>query len=310
MEYFALARDRWQDIIVKDSVAALDLRPSLPAEYIATELPSLVDDVYISGKLTSIDGPGKVLGQARCTLVREQSDGTVTPVSGRMEFDKDDLDYLSNEQWKTVILHEIAHVLGFGTLFKDNKLHSGDPTSDLYLGVAANAEWQKLCPGGRIPIETDGTSGTAGAHWDEVCLDGELMTGYLDLGFNPISRLTIAAFEDLGYTVNMDAADAYTVDNLGACDLYCPAGRRRELVNDPPRRELVVRPSAKISEVGLKIIMEEAAKTLKELRSSMPSNLPDGLVYVGGDQITVYIIDIDGAIKHQTVTFEEVQGRI
>ncbi len=39
----------------------------------------------------------------------------------------------------------------------------------------------------------------------------ELLTGFLDAGVNPISRMSIGAFQDLGYQVNLDAADAYTL---------------------------------------------------------------------------------------------------
>jgi hypothetical protein len=35
------------------------------------------------------------------------------------------------------------------------------------------------------------------------------MTGLLDVGPNPLSRVTIAAFEDLGYSVDRERADAY-----------------------------------------------------------------------------------------------------
>ena len=35
------------------------------------------------------------------------------------------------------------------------------------------------------------------------------MTGFLDVGTNPLSRVTIAAFEDLGYRVDRERADAY-----------------------------------------------------------------------------------------------------
>jgi hypothetical protein len=41
------------------------------------------------------------------------------------------------------------------------------------------------------------------------------MTGFLDTGANPISRLTIGAFEDLGYTVDYAAADAYRLPSAG-----------------------------------------------------------------------------------------------
>jgi len=36
------------------------------------------------------------------------------------------------------------------------------------------------------------------------------MTGYIDQGSNPLSVVSVAAEQDLGYTVNYDAADAYT----------------------------------------------------------------------------------------------------
>ena len=308
MEYFALARDRWQDIIVKDRIPAFDLRGVLAATNVATELPPLIDDIYVAGEVTSIDGPLKVLASAGPTYVTTLN-GIVFPLSGYMRFDKDDLGRLSNEQWKDLILHELGHVLGFGSaLFKFNGLHSGDPTSDLYLGVAANAEWQKLCPQGRIPIETDGGVGYAGGHWDEECLADELMTGAVNgAEYQPISRMTIAAFADLGYTVNMDAADPFTVNDLGDCGTYCPGLRRREL---KPSREQREETAKVVSEAGLKTIYAVAAQELKARRDDAPSNLPDGLTYVGGDEITVYIIDTDGVIKRKSVTFEEVQGLI
>ena len=35
----------------------------------------------------------------------------------------------------------------------------------------------------------------------------ELMTGFLGTGRNPLSRMTVAALQDLGYEVNYDAAE-------------------------------------------------------------------------------------------------------
>lgn len=37
------------------------------------------------------------------------------------------------------------------------------------------------------------------------------MTGFLNPALNPISRLTIASLEDLGYVVNYAAADPYVL---------------------------------------------------------------------------------------------------
>ncbi len=42
------------------------------------------------------------------------------------------------------------------------------------------------------------------------------MTGYINAGVNPLSRLTIASLEDLGHTVNYNVSDPYVLpDSLG-----------------------------------------------------------------------------------------------
>ena len=42
-------------------------------------------------------------------------------------------------------------------------------------------------------------------------LGNELMTGWINSGqSNPLSRITIASLADLGYQVNLSAADTYT----------------------------------------------------------------------------------------------------
>jgi Leishmanolysin len=304
MEAFGRARDRWQEIIVEDSLAPINIQGYVPVKEIATELPALVDDLYVSCSVAFMDGPGGILGTAGPTLIREYN-GIAVPLSGVMRFDKDDADNLGDEEWNTVILHELGHVLGFGTLFETSGLHSGNLTSDLYLGANANAEWQKLCPNGRIPIETDGGAGTAGGHWDEECLRGELMTGFLGGGSAVLSRLTIAAFKDLGYGVNMDAADAYTVSDLGDCGGYCPSLRR----GLRPKARFDLR-KVKVSEAGRQLVLEAGAKELKARRTNMPSELPAGVTYVGGDMITVYLRDYDGILKEDTVTFDDVRDHM
>ena len=52
-------------------------------------------------------------------------------------------------------------------------------------------------------------SGTAGSHWRESALGNELMTGYLNNGFNPLSKVTIGALADMGYGVDLAAADLF-----------------------------------------------------------------------------------------------------
>ncbi len=60
-----------------------------------------------------------------------------------------------------------------------------------------------------VPVANRGRAGTFGGHWRESVFGNELMTGFLDGGVNPLSRMTIASLEDLGYSVNYDAADPF-----------------------------------------------------------------------------------------------------
>ena len=51
-----------------------------------------------------------------------------------------------------------------------------------------------------MPIEGDFGPGTQFSHWDEATLGNELMTGFINLGVNPLSRITAGSVRDLGYT--------------------------------------------------------------------------------------------------------------
>ncbi len=61
-----------------------------------------------------------------------------------------------------------------------------------------------------IPLENDGGPGTAFSHWEESIFQSELMTGFASGGLE-MSRMTIAALKDLGYQVNLNEADPYTL---------------------------------------------------------------------------------------------------
>jgi hypothetical protein len=60
-----------------------------------------------------------------------------------------------------------------------------------------------------VPVANTGGPGTFGGHWREAIFGNELMTGYVDDHRDPLSTLTVAAFDDMGYTVNYSAAEAY-----------------------------------------------------------------------------------------------------
>jgi hypothetical protein len=204
---FETAAARWGRIVSAD----------VPAVVIDGET---IDDVRIDAAGEQIDGPGSILGQAGPIELRP---GSFIPATGIMSFDSADLEQMEQDgSLVSVIVHEMGHVLGFGTIFDrvDLIMGAGGPDPE-FTGENATREYAALLGAGArpasVPLANVGGPGTRDGHWREEVFGNELMTGFLDTGANPISRLTIGAFEDLGYTVDYAAADAYrlpTADEL------------------------------------------------------------------------------------------------
>jgi subtilisin-like proprotein convertase family protein len=195
---FADAAQRWQSVITGPLSKA--------------QLPNgrQVKDVLIFAKVSPIDGPRGVLGQAGPTHIRWASK---LPIAGSMEFDEADMNAMARDgSLVSVITHEMGHVLGFGTLWHYANLIQGSGTDNpVFVGARAMAEYATLRRFDRptpVPIESEGGPGTAEGHWSEKAFNDELMTGWLDSGENPLSRLTIASLADLGYVVDFTAADS------------------------------------------------------------------------------------------------------
>jgi Leishmanolysin len=116
---------------------------------------------------------------------------------------------------------------GIGTLWSDRGVIGTDSQCP-YVGAKANAEFEDISGCSVVPTETDFGPGTKCGHWDEDCMGSELMTGFLDSGRNPISRITIATLDDLGYAVDYTKADSYTINDLNS---NCQCRRRRTLLD-------------------------------------------------------------------------------
>ena len=192
--YFSQAKAIWERVITGD-------------------LPDFagVDDLAIAASVAYIDGPSNTLAYAGPTDLRAGALGL--PYKGTMEFDSADMaKMVANGSLVAVITHEMGHVLGFGSSWDWLGLNAN---FGQYTGAAALAEYRTLSgnPNAQfVPLETGGGTGTANSHWRETVFKTELMTGFSEGSGNmPLSRLTIAAMQDLGYTVNYAAADSYTL---------------------------------------------------------------------------------------------------
>ena len=200
---FELAAARWREVILGD----------LPAVIINGEE---IDDLIIFAKGEHIDGQGSILGQAGPTQIRSDSK---LPATGVMSFDSADLNQMeANGSLISVIIHEMGHVLGIGTLWETMKLVQGLSGNDpVFTGPAAIREYATLRGSDQlenVPIANTGGPGTRGGHWRETTFANELLTGFLNAGNNPLSRLTIACLQDMGYKVNMDSAETYDLPGM------------------------------------------------------------------------------------------------
>lgn len=232
----AQAQARWEDLVTGDQE---DIPLTSNPGECGTDSPAVnetVDDLLIFVTLETIDGPGGVLASAGPCFIRNSNQ---LPVLGSMRFDSEDLQDLETEGLLfQVILHEMGHVLGFGSIWGAHGLLA-DPsasggTDPHFTGPQAIAAFNEVggaayTAGQKVPVENVGGEGRADGHWRESVFGNELMTGLIDPGQNPLSRVTIASLADLGYTVNLGGADAFSL----SLAFHATGGRRSlELGND------------------------------------------------------------------------------
>lgn len=171
--------------------------------------------LQIDASIIAIDGPEGILGQAGPRALRSD---TGLPITGIMQFDDADIARLEAEgSFSDVILHEMAHVLGFGTLWPRQNLIAGAGTNDpRFTGTGAAREFLALDPdgGAGVPIANTGGGGTREAHWRELIFGDELLTGFLSGADRPLSRMSIASFADLGYDVDFSTADPFDLPDF------------------------------------------------------------------------------------------------
>lgn len=117
---------------------------------------------------------------------------------------------------------------GIGTLWVTTGVSGTSAQNCPYRGPKANAEFAEISGCSVVPTEQDGGAGTRCGHWDEDCMGNEPMTGYADVGNSPLSRISIASLEDIGYDVDYSSADSYTESDLNP---NCVCRRRRTLVD-------------------------------------------------------------------------------
>lgn len=184
------------------------------SDFILSDLPDSADYGGVDDLLLEIhfgDLPG-LWGEARNLGYREEAgEGYLLPVRGMVTINSQAAQTIPQETFEALMMHEVLHTLGFASgtwgrlgLVDDynGDLRFNGPTATAHYNsnfpsIAANDPLSHL----GVPIETDGSPGTAGSHWDDATFGAEVMTGWIDYSGNYISTMTLAAFSDMGYDV-------------------------------------------------------------------------------------------------------------
>ena len=140
--------------------------------------------------------------------------GEATLNTVRFELFNRDPNYL-----RSVMLHEFAHTLGFGTIWEPLTFPTLNQTigrslvnrttqtynGNTYAGFAYGELLGQVGRGIAVPIDE------VYAHWSESVFKQELMTPFAEPNGTvmPVSALTLSALRDLGWRVNYGAAQAY-----------------------------------------------------------------------------------------------------
>lgn len=109
-----------------------------------------------------------------------------------------------------LVLHEIGHILGIGTLWSHEEINmvscSNDGSVPFFNGWIARLVFKQVFgnryEGPIVPLTVDSW------HWPRDIFAHELMNPIVSPG-SPLSSITIAALGDLGYEVNPLSADYY-----------------------------------------------------------------------------------------------------
>lgn len=191
------AADIWKNAILQSS---FDGEHTLTIEIDGTDLG---EDSYAAE--ASID-PEKLKADANDNLLPTKGYSTVNTNAELVPVFSSDVDYFTD-----IMTHEFAHVMGFGSLWKMNDLI--DPVTGVYYagtnaGIVYNSGKNTNAD---IPLTINERTGSDLAHWQEETFDNELMTHEVEVSgtSNPLSKLTLASLEDIGWNINYEVAELY-----------------------------------------------------------------------------------------------------
>ena len=223
-----LAVQRWEQVIVGDLENRV-YSSERPLTHdggwsgISYHITDEVDDVRVF--VGSVNNAELAWGTGGAMHYRR---GTYFPITGAVVINEYYINKIERENsLYSLVLHELGHVLGFGSLWDNNADFLKEPSQEIsgadtyFSGPRAIQTFNRLggwnYQGNKVPVENDPDTGTSrDGHWRESVFGAELMSTYTDGNREPFSEITIAAFEDMGYVVDYSQADRYRLPRSAA----------------------------------------------------------------------------------------------
>jgi len=223
LEILFSVKQFYERIITEDlpSVSMIEYPYRLDPSYNCNgrDLPEIIDDVVICIKFSQALSGGNVgLGGPRYWRWSDDDDvkdsngenqqqgqthASGIPFFGNVYIDASFLETSTVEELTGVFIHEFGHVLGLGSILWDV-----NETCD-YFGPTALAQFQALSGCTTFPTECD--------HWSSDCMGNEVMTpSYKTFEPTLLSSISLAALQDIGYTVDFSQAAPFSYNDLGS----------------------------------------------------------------------------------------------
>ena len=213
---FQRAANRWMTILANMELPDVPYREEIwrdclriPANHQTT-----VDDLAIALQVTDFGGAG--LAAAGSCSLREDSN---LPITGIVLLNRSAIPGMqTNGTLEHVILHEMGHVLGIGDSWSESGLlrnvarSFNERRTDTHFAGPLAIQAYDEAGGTNYPNDPKVPVDENGAHWKMEMLQPEFMIGttYPNM-HHPVSAITIQALADLGYVVDINQAEPYTL---------------------------------------------------------------------------------------------------
>ncbi len=252
---FRNAAEKWMRVLADTELDDMPVTAGTPTgcwDLTSDRSVDSVDDLLLVVSVREIDGRSGTLAAAGSCRYRSESK---LPWMGIIEFDEADLDVIEDDGGlEEVVLHEMAHTLGFSRHYWNRLDLLANPTivwlfhtpgeDTHFTGPLAAAAFDEAggtnyTDGDKVPVENCRGTGSGDSHWrefywseelrDDGCvggetlLGGELMSPLYNRGVPArLSEITIQSLADMGYTVDLDQAESYSLPEPGAEREYDP----------------------------------------------------------------------------------------